>query len=414
LKLVSFLRSNLIKVVTGTALGHLINLISVPILARIYAPEVYGNYALFLSFCSIFISSITLRLEFKLHELKNDRVFLFVIYVLFYSSIISILISGLLLSFILLDFLGYSSLSLKVVPIAFIFFMGNALFTITRYLHLNANDYDAIAKLEVGKSVSRSTTQLGFGLMASSGFSLAIGDAISRLFPGLVQVRPFVNDLKKAIRHFSLRDSLRTFKRNIGYSAKGFFSTVVNALNFAMVIPLLTLVFSEEVAGEYSMMYRLLALPISLLSLAIADTFQNAFLKSENKGKLILKYVLRLTIVSFIIFSAVYALGVPIFQIILGDAWTLFKQMIRPLSILFFFSFIVSPISRVLFLIDKVNLKLIYDLIGFCLVIGVLWYTKNQDLTLSNCMWLLSSTLAINYIIYLGIILKAVHSSKST
>lgn len=406
------LKGKLAKLVSGTALGHLINIISLPILSRLYTPEQYGDYAIFFSYCSIFLSAVSFRLEFKIQEIPDKEKLAFLSSVFFLSTFISIICSALFFIFVVYDLIGYGALNPLMTFVVFFFFVCHSAFLLLRYYKLSHSEYSSVARMEIDKSIGRSTSQIALGLVTSFNF-LAIGDVLSRLFPVTKIILQIRTQLVASLSTIRYQDVKQLMKDHYGYSIKGVITTIINALSFAIIIPLLSQTFNEAAAGEYAFIYRVLTLPMALVGMAVADAFQNDYLSSQSKWRTFKKYSRNLLLVSLVLFSSIYLIGGPVLSFVLGPEWTMVEQLVRPLCMMLFAAFIVSPVSRVLYPINKVNLKLIYDIASLSSIIIVFQVSGWMTLTVVDTIWLMSGIMSFNYLIYYLLISRAIKSDIS-
>lgn len=85
---------DVLKLVSGTTIAQIIGIISYPIIARIYSPEAFGVYSLFLSIINIVGVISCMRYEFAIILPKSDEE---AANILVLTLIISLIVSVLLL-----------------------------------------------------------------------------------------------------------------------------------------------------------------------------------------------------------------------------------------------------------------------------------------------------------------------------
>ena len=65
--------SNVVTIVTGTAIAQIIVILATPVITRLYGPEAFGLFALFSSIISILVTVGCLRYELAIMLPKSDE-----------------------------------------------------------------------------------------------------------------------------------------------------------------------------------------------------------------------------------------------------------------------------------------------------------------------------------------------------
>ena len=212
----SDLSRNILTLMSGTVLSQAIPLLFSVILARVYAPELYGAYFVFLSLLSIGLIFATGKFELAILIANDDEealsllnaaaftavfvcIFLLVIVVLFMHSLSN-----------MLNFQGYG-LWLFFVPLSLLLSSVNEVFY---YWHNRHKRYRILANAKILQSSVSSILQLILGLtFANSGgliYGLMCGQFISLVFlyyhirvfdSEYIKIR-FVRDFRKTATRF--------------------------------------------------------------------------------------------------------------------------------------------------------------------------------------------------------------------
>ena len=78
---------NVTTLVTGTAIAQFINILSTPLLTRIYSPEEFAVFQIFYSTAAIFSVIATLRYELAIMAPENEEEALDLVSISFYASV---------------------------------------------------------------------------------------------------------------------------------------------------------------------------------------------------------------------------------------------------------------------------------------------------------------------------------------
>ncbi|MCH1547304.1 MAG: oligosaccharide flippase family protein, partial [Flavobacteriaceae bacterium] len=181
----SFIKSdfakNVITLITGTAIAQAIPIAISPILTRIYSPEDFGVFALYLSISSIIAIGATGRYELAINLPAKDED---AIQILWLSCILTLLVSFFTLTVILLFNNNISSLLqndsigvwLYFVPLTILF---SGIYQSFNYWHNRKKKYAVLSKSRVVQTFNTSAVNLGIGAVAKGGVGgLVFGNLI--------------------------------------------------------------------------------------------------------------------------------------------------------------------------------------------------------------------------------------------
>ena len=174
---------NVLTLMTGTTIAQAIPITISPILTRLYSPEDFGLFALFISITSIFgsIANGRYELAIMLPAKDEDAINIFALGFIITSAI------SLILFIIVIFFNDYISsllnnneirMWLYFVPIV-VFFIGS--YNILNYFNNRQKKYKDLAKATIIKSIVIAIIQLSVGLI-KSGVSGLIGGQIGSYF----------------------------------------------------------------------------------------------------------------------------------------------------------------------------------------------------------------------------------------
>ena len=160
------------------------------------------------------------------------------------------------------------------------------------------------------------------------------------------------------------------------YKAFPFFSIpsdMINVITNQIPVFLINKFFGGFILGNYSLVDKILSVPITMIGRSVLDVFKQRasydYNLNGNCKKIFIKTFKTLLLLSIIPTLLLFFLAPPLFHIIFGEKWLIAGDFARIMSVLFFFRFIVSPLSYLLYIAEKQ----IYDMIWqICLFVTTL------------------------------------------
>ncbi|WP_323593460.1 oligosaccharide flippase family protein [Aliarcobacter butzleri] len=353
---------NVLTLITGTTIAQAIPIAISPILTRIYTPEDFGLFALYMAIVSIITIIATGRYEMAIILPKEEEdvksivkltmillttvTFITFLIVLFFNQAITNLFEN-------------SEISnwLYFLPIS-IFLVG--LYQVYNYLLIREKNFKSLSVNKIIVSTTNASTQLGYGLMHSNGFGLLFGNIL-----GYVISIYFIIKSRVVNKYFLFKDNLikEVAKEYQNFPKYDVPSILVNVV--ANQLPLLALgkFFGLGVVGFYSLMYKVLMMPISLLSSTILDVFKQRASEDYNKygncKDIYVKTFRSLVLLGIIPFSILGIFAPEIFAFVFGENWKVAGEFAQIMTPMFFLNFIVNPLSYTFFIAKKQKLNLI-------------------------------------------------------
>lgn len=367
---------NVVTLITGTALSQLIPIMITPLLTRMFTPEDFGVYGLYIAICSILAIVVTGRYEIAILVPEKDED---AINILALSVGLNLVISTILFLMIYL-FKSELSILLDNSRISgWLYFIPLTTFLMGSYQSLNywANRkslYSQMASSRVIQTTSSSSIQLTFGSLIKLGYlGLILGQLIGQLISSLFLLNVL---LKKD------RDKLRQVNKNkVNYVASRYkdfpkFLIVSHGFNAASAqapMILLNALFTASVSGLYMLTNRVLTSPITLISKAIGDVFRQQasieYAQTKQCKEVYRQTFTKLFLLSIIPFSLLFIFSEQIFSIVFGEEWAKAGLITKILVPTFFMRFISSPLSSMFMLAEVQKLDLYWQLCLFILVL---------------------------------------------
>lgn len=344
---------------SGTLLAQIITIAISPFLTRIYSPEDFGLYGVYLSIVSLLIVFVTGRYEFAINSTSDEEDALSLYRIINYFSIFS---SGFVFIIIILagdaivevfELNGKPSF-LYFIP--FTLMMVGFLQSTTYYLNRHKK-FEVLSKSKVYQSTVNGTTSITMGLMNFGATGLVLANIFGVFTSQLFQKLKGLNTNKSKPDSSKIKLNLKKYKQYPLYNAPSAFFD-----NLAIQAPVFIFLkfFSESIVGFYSLTVRVIGLPLGLVSTSISQVFlsQVSELHRNNKSykAVIIKVAKYLAIIGLVPILVIWFFGPSLFACVFGKEWSIAGEYAQILTIGYFFKFVVSPLSMVFFINQKVKL----------------------------------------------------------
>lgn len=377
---------NVITLMSGTALSQGILIAATPILTRLFTPENFGILALYLAIVGTIsvVSSWKYELAIMLPTDEDDAkalVFLSIIITFFTSFIVFVIL------FFLKRYLGAVTENVKLfiwlVPVGILI---NGLLQIFVIWGTRNEQYKSVANARVAQSSVTVFSQLSFGIISISSLTLIYGNIIG-IFSSLIYLLyqtskkhyiQLTNISKKQIT-----DNLSRYKNFPKFQST---SVLINSLSQHLPIILLSMFYSAEIAGFYSLTHRALTTPARLLGNSVRQVyFQRAskiFNKKESIQLILSKSTFGLIKVSIIPFVIIGIFAQSIFVFVFGKEW-LVSGIYAQLIIIYIFALTINPPSvMTLQILGMQKFSMVYEIFlaifrFLAIYLGYLFYNNH-------------------------------------
>jgi O-antigen/teichoic acid export membrane protein len=385
---------NVYTLIVGTTLAQFISIALSPILTRLYSPEEFGLFALFVSAIVILSVFVTGRYELAIMLPRRDRDALHITILAIMLSV-AINLALLFIIFFVHSFTPFFDNSALVywfywVPVS------TLLLGIHQSLSYWSNrkcKYKRLAISRTLQSTSSAMLQIGVGYVGIGAVGLISGHIVGQVLAiGVFGFLVWRED-RKQIRTFNLIRSFALAKKYINFpkfliAAHGF-----NIASAQMPVLLLTALFNIKIAGFFTLTQRVISAPIALISGAIGDVFRQeasyAYIHQGNCQEIYKKTFKRLVLISIFPFAIFFFLAPELFSLIFGEPWRTAGEYAKILAPMAFLQFITSPLSSMFIIAEKQRLDLLWQV--FLIVLIVISFSIGKVLSDSTLALILVS-----------------------
>lgn len=393
---------------SGSVLAQSLPILAAPLLSRLFTPEeigIWGLYAASVSVCAILM---TLHYEMAILIPKAERDASALVWLcLFLASVCAVLLwaIGWLFGEPLLAKLGLSSLGRLWVWIPVGGFLV-AMFQTLGTWHVRKLRFKGLAASRVSQSATTAVMQLAGGGLKAGKLGLIGGQLIGQSC-GVATLTGILwkndRDLFKRIGLKKIKQNAYRFRRFPGFSL---LAGVANVVANNIPLFLMGVYFSPTIVGFFALTQRVLTAPLALVGTAVLDAFkERAATDYREKGScrsIYKKTSLGLFLCALPPFLALFFAGPSLFAFVFGESWReagIYAQILAPLLLV---RFVASPLSYILFIVQKQNMDMIWQL-SLLTVAAVSMafggYRGDPHLAVT----FLSAGFTVMYLIYMGI-----------
>ena len=393
---------NVLTLMMGTTIAQAIPIAISPILTRIYTPEDFGLFALFIAIASIFgsIANGRYELAIMLPKKDEDAINIFALGFIITSTISCILlILAILFHDYFVTLLNNDKIGvwLYFVPIV-VFFTG--IFNILNYFNNRKKYYKDIATATITKSIILAITQLSIGFIKSGVTGLISGQILSQVFANMQLFKNIIKD-KLLLSKISKIKIIALAKRYKDFPKFSMWAILANSLTYNLTNILISSFYNIKTLGFYSLVQRLLGMPSSLIGSSIGQVFmQEATKEKQEFGNSIKSFNLtlkKLILIALPSFLLLFLIVEDLFAFIFGEEWRVtghYAQIVIPL---FFVRFISSVLSVLLIVYEKQKVEFFINIILLATSTILIYCTS----TFIEFLYIFSIVMSINYLLFI-------------
>tara|TARA_B110000908_G_scaffold171501_1_gene234508 strand:+ start:782 stop:2053 length:1272 start_codon:yes stop_codon:yes gene_type:complete len=408
--------SNVVKLILGTGLAQVFPLALMPILTRIYSPEDFGVFAIYMALAGILGVIATGRYELAIVLPDTTKDASDVFWLCIVISIGLSVISGLTMLFsndMLVQYLDLpeETMILYLIPVS-IFFAG--LLQSLNYYYVRNKLFGNLSVSKVVMSSGTVSSQATIGVATNaSGYGLTMGYLLGQISSVLY----LILKTKKVVKiHRSTFQNMQLVARK--YKKYPIISGPAALLDTAAIqLPLLIInkVYATSIAGQFSLAIRIINLPLALIGPAVSQVLLQKMASSDHENpeeirRIVLFLALKLALLISPLCIMSLFFGEDIFVFIFSEDWRIAGSFAFPLSLVVSFRFIVSPLSSVLSVERNLKYGVFWQVGYFVATLICLGYASQFSVEKFLFIFVLNEFFL--YLIYFLLILKGTNSYR--
>jgi O-antigen/teichoic acid export membrane protein len=367
---------NGLTLITGTAFGQLVALMSSPIVARYYGAAEMGEYALYFSLSSICVILIGGKFESAIIVAASDSQAeqlrrLTIVIALYAGAAVAILASAIFLLRSTLGIQNFRVWWIVLVPLTSLITM--------HYLvaYYSANREKRYRDMAYGKSIPMlfsATGSIALAFVHPTAPTLIVVNVLSQFIAFIIiEKRPFISLSRKDFHLREMQSLMSEYYRFPCYSLPADFVNV--AANQAPNIMLYNY-FGSTAVGYYSLTTRVLSQPLNLVANTMLDIFRQQAVDEHKKcGKCpaaFRRMLLLLFGIGLVPLTVLMLFSEKLFGLVFGNDWVHAGLIAKILAPMFFIKLVVSPLSYVYTIANKQKFDLLGNIIMLISSVGAI------------------------------------------
>jgi len=358
-----------VTIVAGSAAAQILVVAVSPLLTRLYTPSDYGAFAVIASLLGIVGSVACLSYDFAIPLPRSDRTAAHLMVVGLVATAVVTAVSGITLfvgGAVIEEMLDATALG-PFIPLLAIGIAATGIIAIGIGWAIRTKAYSEIWRNRMTQSGTVVVVQLGLGWLGAGMLGLVVGmiagsvAAAARLLWVILRRdgaafgrigRGRAGAAARRYRRFPLLSAPSVLLNNIGVEAS---------------LLLIVALYGTAVGGELSLALRMIALPVTLVSAALAQVYfaEAARLKRDHPTEL-RRLFWRLTRVvaigSAVPFLAAAIIAPVAFGPVFGPEWVDAGYYVAILAPMYFLAFTVRPTAATVDILERQDLSLVREI----------------------------------------------------
>ena len=341
---------------TGSVLAQILALCISPVMTRIYSEEQIGEYTLIMTAVNMFGAVICGRYDMSIVSEECESK----VHSLIKLSVIVTLCSSLMVS------IGYtvyltttSSLPVKwyiTLAVLFALLVISGITNILVSYNNRSKEYKLMSLVSIVREAVRDVLLVVFGLFKMGTAGLLISQIAGNIAGIKKQSQRLLKE-KNTITGVSTNSLKNVGLAHIKQPLFSVPAIFANSFSYSVINIFINYLFGNIALGYYSMSYRLLGIPLTIVSNNVSKVFfEKAEKEYSQRGdfrKTFLQTSLILTAIAvpMVIFFMIFAPA--LFEFFFGDGWGVSGEYVRILAPLFGIRLVVSALTPTMIIVKK-------------------------------------------------------------
>ncbi len=401
---------------TGTAVAQALPVLASPVLTRLYSPEAFGLFAVFIAIVSSVAPAILGTYELAVILPKKKKVAVELAGIAFWVGVFLTILSLLFILFFgenLSTILGATELRRWLLVVPFVIF-SIGLFNLGNALANRNKNYSLMSQTKMWQAVVMVAVNLALGF-SGVGFSGLLLGSIAGYFLASFYLFFLKSDFFKQVSFkFSWRKKIIA-QRYADYPVYSGSSALLNGVTLALPVYFLSANYPEAIVGYFALVSRVVNIPFMFLSQAVFQVYMKRMVDELHAGGNII-VLLNKTLVGLLLFSIfptlILLLWAPtLFAFVFGENWLKAGQFAQIMAPALAFRFVISTLSATYMATKNVKYASIRRIVSFVFVVVALWVASLYEQALVAVV-LLSVSMLLEDVIALFLIYKAALNPK--
>ncbi|MEQ8303244.1 MAG: lipopolysaccharide biosynthesis protein [Cyclobacteriaceae bacterium] len=351
---------------SGSSAALLLGFIFTPFLARIFTPDTYGYFALYIAITTNLGILSTLQLTRAFILPKSEEEFLELLrttLVVLITVVLLLLVIVLLFKELVFKAIGGNGFWLYLIPITVLFI---AIGDVLRSWNIRLKLFSRNASSQISGSVVPRSTALVIGLLTSAQYgALVVGDFLSKIFESIILLgREKLRKILSLSLNLKIFSTIKYYRNYPSYILP---ATWLSMLSAQLPIYFFMSYFDATSVGFYSFANSMLNLPVTIMAGAVAPVFLQKASETYNDSPLQMSRIVyelanRLFLVGILPMLVLIVYGDVIFEMVLGDQWIESGRLARYMGLYFLLSVVYVPLTSLFRIYGKERILLLLNL----------------------------------------------------
>lgn len=390
---------SILTLMTGTAAAQLIAIMLQPLLRRLFIPEEFGAYGVYISLVSILATLSTLRYEPAIVQPAKQEEAVNLFFLSFYINLAFNIILFLLVLFFRAPLARFLNIQaeysgwLLLLPASVLLF---GTYQCMNYFLVREKAFKAISANKAARRVSEGGVQLLGGILTWPA-ALVAGDIAGHLANVLSGMRQMVKaSFRPAMHSFSLQG--RLFSQYADYPLYYMLPMALNVICMMAPLVLVNKFYSQEMAGYFDLTRLVLITPSALITVSVGQVFLQNVSESKRKGLSFRRdflHLLQALALPGLLLALVLTFSGPwLLSWYAGAPYEMAGRFSQILVWGTFARILVSPLTMVYVGLRKLKTQALWQVLYFLMIICLVFF---RHLPLMQFIWVLTAIEILAY-----------------
>ncbi|GGA33442.1 lipopolysaccharide biosynthesis protein [Paenibacillus physcomitrellae] len=432
----------------GTLLSQILIFAALPLLTRLYTPQEYGTYSMYLSIIGMLLMLVSCAYEYAITLPEDDRSASEIVRLCLLICI-SVCVLVLVVMVVLRRPLG-RWLNEPDLPNYFVLFavslLASGFYQILSTWSVRKQHFRRLSRTKYTQSIGQIGGQLAFSLLHIGPVGLIAGDIVGRSGgllplwhqwrkdnaasrgtdpekrqaggPASVQISGQTVDSQAALKRAG---AAAFIQRRLGWSSLkevawryrrfpqlSLASNVLNSIGIYLPTVLLAAFYGTSAAGLFALGQRILGAPMTLLVSAVRSVYlaeSSEYMQKDPSrlAPLFRRTVLQMLVAGAAILILIVGIAPLVFAPLFGDEWSGSAGYIRLMSIMYLGQFVANAVGTTIDVMERQDLHLLREIIRTAMILGAILGARYSGQDAGTAVLLFSAASTAGYVLHLAL-----------